>query len=676
MSLVAAINVSLTFSRRTLFQDIGFQVEPGNRIGLVGPNGSGKTTLLRLMAGEISPHAGEIRVTEGTRIGYLRQDIHETLSGTTLQSVLDSIPGRVQLRKEIRRIEQALKETAQGNAKQEKLAVRLAEVHEQMADLNRHYPSHGAEKILAGLGFKPDEFETPVSSLSGGWKMRAVLASLLYQNPDLLLLDEPTNHLDIPSVHWFEQFLQDYRGALVLVCHDREFLNRQINRVISLEPEGMRSYSGNYDFYVKAREEEQKILEAKARNQELKVKEARKFIDRFQAKATKARQAQSKLKLLKKMELVQSHRKEKTIRFSFPKVSRSGRVVVNIDGLSKSFDQNTLYENLEMTVLREERIAIIGPNGAGKTTLLRMMAGEVQPDEGRISLGHGVTMSYYAQHHSEMLDPRKTIIEEVYQVVPHESIGFVRGICGAFLFSGEDVDKSIGVLSGGEKARVCLAKILVKPGNLLLMDEPTNHLDIISSEILIDALADYQGTLLFVSHNQSFVNRLATKIWDIEGGHVALFPGRLDEYYEHLAASDIQPPTLEQKTSGEAKEAHESAAKTPISRKELRRAKAEKRRIMSEIIEPIRDALSRLEKRISELEERGKELEKTLAEPDIIRDKERYLPLLNEYAAGRNELKALMEEWEAKQEELVSTEKKIQSQGSEFLVQSLKVKDN
>ncbi len=661
MSLVAAINVSLIFSRRTLFQDIGFQVEPGNRIGLVGPNGSGKTTLLRLLTGEISPHAGEIRVTEGTRVGYLRQDIHETLSGTILQSVVDSIPGRIQLRKEISRIEEAFKGTSQGDTKQEKLAVRLADVHEQMADLNRNYPSHGAEKILSGLGFKPDDFETPVSSLSGGWKMRAALASILYQNPDLLLLDEPTNHLDIPSVHWFEQFLQDYRGALVLVCHDREFLNRQINRVISLEPEGMRSYSGNYDFYVKARDEEQKILEAKAKNQELKVKEARKFIDRFQAKATKARQAQSKLKLLKKMELVQSHQKEKAIRFSFPKVSRSGRIVVNIDGLSKSFGQNTLYENLEMTVLRGERTAIIGPNGAGKTTLLRMLAGEVHPDNGRISLGHGVSMSYYAQHHSEMLDPKKTVIEEVYQVVPHESIGFVRGICGAFLFSGEDVDKPIGVLSGGEKARVCLAKILVKPGNFLVMDEPTNHLDIISSEILIDALTDFQGTLLFVSHNQSFVNRLATKIWDIEDGHVAFFPGRLDEYYEHLTAADTPAVPPEDGSAAEAKEVQKSPAKTSKSRKELRREKAEKRQIMNAIIGPIQNELSKLEKRISELEKREKELEKILAEPDIVRDKEKYLPLLNEYTAGRDKLKTLMEKWEGKQEELASAEKIFKS---------------
>jgi ATP-binding cassette subfamily F protein 3 len=663
MSLVAAINVSLSFSRKTLFNEIGFQVEPGNRIGLVGPNGSGKTTLLRLMTGEVSPQTGEVRITEGVRIGYLPQDVHETLSGTLLQSVIDAIPNRVRLRKEIKEIEEALKKTARGDGDQEKLAVRLAETHEQMDHLARQYPSHAAEKILAGLGFKQDGFDEPVTSLSGGWKMRAALASLLYQNPDLLLLDEPTNHLDIPSVHWFEQFLQDYRGALVLVCHDREFLNRQINRVISLEPEGMRTYSGNYDFYVKAREEERKTLEARQRNQELKIKEAKKFIDRFKAKATKARQAQSKIKLLKKMELIRSHREEKTIRFSFPKVSRSGRAVVYIEGLSKSFDENTLYRHLDLTVLRGEKIAVIGPNGAGKTTLLRILAKEIQPDSGQISLGHEVTMSYYAQHHSEMLDPRKTVIEEVYQVVPHESVGYVRGICGAFLFSGEDVDKPIGVLSGGEKARVCLAKILVDPGNLLVMDEPTNHLDIISSEILIDALTDYQGTLLFVSHNQSFINRLATKIWDIEDGQVSLFPGKLDEYYEHLAASDTPHAPPEHESDRAGKKAHESPAKGRQSRKDLRREKAEKRRIKSEIIKPIKDALSKLERRISELEDREKELEKALAEPDIIRDKERYLPLLNEYTKQKKELKVLYEEWEHKQEELTSAERRLKGSG-------------
>ncbi len=660
MSLVTALNLSLTFSQRSLFHEIGFQVEPGDRIGLVGPNGSGKTTLLRLLNGEISPDYGDVRMAEGMRIGYLPQDVHESLSGGLLPSIMDSIPGRVNLRMEIKKIEHSLKNNAQVE-EQEKLALKLAEMHQRMTDLEKAFPTHGAEKILVGLGFKSDDFHKPITSLSGGWKMRAALGSLLYQNPDLLLLDEPTNHLDIPSVHWLEQFLQDYRGALILVCHDRDFLNRQIKRVISFEPEGMRSYSGNYDFYLKAREEEKRSLEARARNQEQKIKEAKKFIERFKAKASKARQAQSKIKLIRKMDLIESHRRPKTIQFSFPEVPRSGRVVVAMEGISKGYDSRTLYQDLTMSVMRGERIAIIGPNGSGKTTLLRLVAGEIDPDQGRITIGHGVSMSYYAQHHSEMLDPQKTIIEEVYQAVPHETIGFVRGVCGAFLFSGGDVDKAIGVLSGGERARVCLAKILVNPGNLLVMDEPTNHLDIMSSEILIDALDDFQGTLLFVSHNQSFINRLATKIWDIREGVIWEYPGTLDEYYYHLSTA-MESPTIatQNDVRGEEGQVQNATQKSRPSRKSIRRKKAERRRLISETLKPIQDALSQLEERISGVEAREKELEKILAEPEIIMDKSKYLPLLNEYGELKKELEALLLKWEQKQDELVSVKRDLE----------------
>jgi ATP-binding cassette subfamily F protein 3 len=581
--------------------------------------------------GEISPDGGEIRVAEGIRLGYLPQDAHETLKGTLLKSTIDSIPGRSSLRDEIAKIEKALKSNPD-REEQEKLALRLAEAHQQMADLDQAFPAYGAEKILVGLGFKPLDFNEPIVSLSGGWKMRAALGSLLYQNPDLLLLDEPTNHLDIPSIRWLEQFLQDYKGALMLVCHDRDFLNRQIKRVLSFEPEGMRSYSGNYEFYLKAREEERKTLEASAKKQAQKIKEAKKFIERFQAKASKARQAQSKIKLIKKMELVGSHRKVKSIHFAFPQVPRSGKMAVAFEGVSKGYDGKALYMDLDLTVLRGERIAIIGANGSGKTTLLRLVAGETNPDQGQITMGHGVTMSYYAQHHSEMLDPAKSIIEEVYQVVPHETLGFVRGVCGAFLFSGEDVDKAIGVLSGGERARICLAKILVNPGNLLVMDEPTNHLDIISSEILIDALADYQGTLLFVSHNQSFINRLATKIWDIREGSIWEYPGKLDEYYHHLSIPvETTTVTAEADTQMTQEQGQESSQKSRPNRKLIRQQKAERRRLIDETLKPIKEALSQLEDRITAVENREKELEKMLAEPDIIGDKIRYLPLLNEY---------------------------------------------
>jgi ATP-binding cassette subfamily F protein 3 len=345
MSLVTITDVSLTFIGKQLFHDVGLQVELGDRIGLVGPNGSGKTTLLRLIAGEIAPDKGEIVRAKGMRIGYLPQDIRTALSGRLLQSVLNSVPGRAELREEITKAEEAL-EGCRKQHDQLKLAARIAALHQEMSDLEVRYPPHEAEQILFGLGFAEGDFTTPVSHLSEGWKMRAGLASLLYQRPDLLLLDEPTNHLDIPSVHWLEEFLQAYKGAMVLVSHDRDLLNRQISRTISLEQGGMRSYRGNYDFFLASSEEERKVIEAQAKRQEQRVREAQRFIERFRAKASKARQAQSKIKLLKKMELVESYRPQKTIRFSFPPVERSGREAVAIRGVAKGFKGERLYANL------------------------------------------------------------------------------------------------------------------------------------------------------------------------------------------------------------------------------------------------------------------------------------------------------------------------------------------
>jgi len=650
MSLVNIANLSFTITGRELFHQINIQVDPGDRIGLVGPNGAGKTTLLRLLNGEVSPDSGEISIGKGIRIGYLPQDVYETLSGPLLQFLLDSIPSRKDLQREMEEVEHTLKDQLL-QEDQSRKAARLAEIHQQLSDLDSLYPQHVAEKILVGLGFQRDDSSQPLSSFSGGWKMRAALASLLYQDPDMLLLDEPTNHLDFPSVRWLEGFLQGFRGAMILICHDKDFLNRQIRRTISFEPEGIRFYTGNYDLYLKTREEEKRVLEARARNQEQKVKEAERFIERFRAKASKARQAQSKIKLLKKMDLVKKQEKRKTINFSFPQVPRSGRDVLTVQGVSKSFGPKALYEDLLLRVMRGDRIAMIGPNGAGKTTLLRMIAGEIRPDEGQIILGHGVTLSYYAQHLSEMLDPRKTILEEVYAAIPHESVSFVRGICGAFLFSGEDVDKAIGVLSGGEKARVSLAKILVKPGNLMVMDEPTNHLDIVSSEILIDALGEYGGTLLFVSHNLSFVNRLATKIWDIRDGTIVEYPGTLSEYERRLSLEDEAIAAEPLSTTG--------TSESLQNRKTMRKEKAERRSVIATMLKPIQEKLAELEQRIDDLETRKQELEKSLADPEVFKDKVKCVPLLNEYDQVRKKVDVLMARWEYQHLELEAARKDL-----------------
>jgi ATP-binding cassette, subfamily F, member 3 len=656
MSLVSVLNLSVVFVGRELFKNVNFSIEQGQRIGLVGPNGSGKTTILRLMIGEMQPDSGEIRIAKGTRVGYLPQDIYETLSGSLLPFLIDSVPSRARIRQEMEGIEKEIGDRPDPEA-QVRLAARLAELHQEMIDLDGRYPVHEAEKILLGLGFSPADFKRPVSSLSGGWKMRAALAGLLYQNPDVLLLDEPTNHLDVPSVHWLEGYLKTFRGAMVLICHDREFLNRQTERTISFEPEGMRFYNGNYDHYLKAREEEKKNLQARARNQEQKVKEAARFIERFRAKSSKARQAQSKIKLLKKIELVETHRKEKAIRFSFPDVPRSGREIVSIQGLSKGFDEKVLYKDLDLRVTKGERVAIVGPNGAGKTTLLRMVAGELSPDQGRINLGHEVSMSYYAQHLSEMLDPGKTVLEEVYQVVPHASMTFVRGVCGAFLFSGPDVEKPVSVLSGGERARVCLAKILVKPGNFMVMDEPTNHLDIVSSEILIDALAGFGGTLLFVSHNQSFVNRLATKIWDIRDRNILEYPGTLSEYFRHQEEKAEEGDAAAKTPRGDDEEVGSGPGSQ--RRKIVRKEKAQRRHLVTSALKPIQDKLKEMEERIDNLEKRKAELDKILIDPEVFKDKNKGVPLLNEYGEIRKKLEDLMARWEYNQGELESARKEM-----------------
>jgi len=651
MSLVSISNLSLAFLGKIIFNKIGLQVEAGNKIGLVGPNGSGKTTLLKLITGEVYPDKGEIKRGKDVRIGHLSQDVRSALSGNILQAVLDSIPKRKNFIREIARIDSSLK-NIQGKDNQLKLAGRLAELHQEMGNLDAQFPVHDAKRILSGLGFDDADFNRPISTLSEGWKMRAHLGSLLYQSPDLLLMDEPTNHLDVQSVHWMEQFLQKYKGSIILVSHDKDFLNRQTNQTISLEPEGMKSYRGNYDFYLNARNEEKLNLLRQEKNQEQKIKDAQKFIERFRYKATKARQAQSKIKLLKKMDIVESHRPQEIIHFSFPDIPISGREVMAIKNISKGFKEKILYKNINLSIFRGERIAIIGPNGSGKTTLLKIIAGEIKPDCGDITLGHNVSIGYFAQHHMDMLDPVNTIIEEVSHSAPNESIGFIRRLCGAFLFSGEDVDKPISVLSGGEKARVSLAKLLASPGTFMLMDEPTNHLDLMSSEELIDSLTNYKGTLLFVSHNQSFVNRLATKIWSITEEGIEEYPGNLNEYFDYLERIDKVLPDPSEKEYKELNNVKKD-------RKAGKRQDAEKRKQIRDTIKPIKDKLNTLEDRISLLEKREKELEIILSDPTVFADTEKTPSILTEYSNVRDKIKELFARWEYGQEQLEKTKKAL-----------------
>ena len=647
MSMLHARGLSLRYGPKVLLDNASFSLGHRDRAGLIGPNGSGKTTLMKILSGQIEPDAGSVQLVRRARAAYLPQELSELPPGSILEGVLSSVPGRTWLESRIAAAEAALAE-ARSEEDQVELGGELAELHEELGHHEELYGRHRAEEILSGLGFPQSAFARPASELSGGWKMRAALASLLLQDPELLLLDEPTNHLDVPTLEWFDAFLRRSRKALLLVSHDREFLDRQIDRVLSLEPEGLRSYTGDYERYLTARAQEEDLLAAQAEKQARRRAQMQAFIERFRATASKARQVQSRVKLLEKEEIVQVREERATVRFRFPEAPRSGREVARLDRVSKGYGGRSVYRDLSAQVLRGDRIAVIGLNGAGKTTLLKLLAEEMAPDEGTLALGHNVVTGYFAQHHTERLDPSRTVLEEVHGLVPTQPQSWVRGVLGAFLFSGDDVDKRISVLSGGERARVALARLLVVPSNFLLMDEPTNHLDLDSSEALIDALTRYQGTLLFVSHNRSFVNGLATQVWEVRDGQIDAQPGDLDDWSRRRAAQAAGTGPVAQ------------ARAVPGGQgSQARRERALEREQRDKVLGPIKRAIAELEQRIAQLEQEKRSAEAQLADPALFSDPARSTPLVTAYRDASRKLEELYARWEHKNEELAAAESQI-----------------
>ncbi len=673
MSLVAATDVSLAYGQKAVLDRATFAVGPQDRIGLVGANGTGKSSLMRILAGQLAPDSGALVFRRGARAGYLPQDVATLPDLPLADAVLATVPGRAALEERLRQAEAAL--AAAGiESEQLELSQALAELHDALDHFEEHYGRRRADRILAGLGFAEDALDRPARELSGGWKMRAALAGLLLQDPELLLLDEPTNHLDVPTLEWFDAFLRGTRKALLLVSHDREFLNRQIGRVVALEPEGLREYAGDYDDYRRQREGERDRLEARARRVASRRAQLETFIERFGAKSTKARQARSKEKLLERMEDVEVLEQRATLRFAFPEAPRSGKEVLRLESVSKAFGARVVYRRLDAGVLRGERVAVIGPNGAGKSTLLRLVAGELAPDGGAVGLGHSVIAGYYAQHHFEKgepaagerrsspsvrasgtLDPDRSVLETLWDLVPDRGEAYVRGVAGSFLFSGDDVEKKVGVLSGGERARVALAKLLMVPANLLLLDEPTNHLDVDSSEALIAALREYAGTLVFVSHNRSFVNQLATLIWEVKDGGIVPFPGNLDDwwYHQRQVASDAATRGATPLSMGSAGGGSRSEG-APASERDRRRAEAEARNVRYRTEKPLRDEIARLEERIAVLERDEREATAALADPALYEDFARAKPLIERQHAAKSELERLYAEWELAQERLAA----------------------
>jgi ATPase subunit of ABC transporter with duplicated ATPase domains len=534
--VIAFANVSKQYGKQVLFVDASFQINPGDKVGLVGPNGAGKTTLFRMIVGEESPDEGEVTVPRKLTIGYFRQDVEE-MSG---RSVLDEAiagSGRLgDLHHELEELQHAMSDPARADD-MDRILERFGEVQEEYDHLGGYALEGQAREVLHGLGFDDERVDGDVGALSGGWKMRVAMARVLLGKPDVLLMDEPTNHLDIESIIWLEEFLKAQTGALFMTSHDRDFMNRIVTKIAEIDGGEITVYSGNYDFYERERQLRETNREAAyARQQAMLAKEQR-FIERFKTHAAKAAQVQSRIKALDKIEKIELPKRREVVRFDFRTPPRSGDQVAVLEDVHKHYGKRVIYDGLNLNIRRGERWAVMGRNGAGKTTLLKIIAGALAPDSGQVKLGASLKMGYFAQQSLELLDPDLTIIEQLQKDFPREGLGVLRTLAGAFQFSGDDVDKKIRALSGGEKTRLVLARMLFDPPNFLVLDEPTNHLDLATKETLIAALTNFEGTMIFVSHDRNFLRGLANRVLELGGDSGVdpqphAYPGSYVEYVQ------------------------------------------------------------------------------------------------------------------------------------------------
>jgi ATPase subunit of ABC transporter with duplicated ATPase domains len=525
--VIAFSSVTKQYGGQILFVDASFQINPGEKVGLVGPNGAGKSTVFRLIVGEDAPDDGNVEKPRKLTVGYFRQDVGDLRGRSILAETCAGAGEVAELADELAKLTAKLEE---GGDDLDDVVTRFGEVQARYQDLGGYELEARAQEILHGLGFAQEQLGNDVSTLSGGWKMRVALAQILLAKPELLLLDEPTNYLDLESILWLETFLRDYAGTVVMTCHDKEIMNRVVKKIVEIDGGALRTYGGNYDFYTQAREIEAARREAEyARQQAMLAKESR-FIERFKTHVAKASQVQSRLKKLDKIEKIAEPRRFVEKSFDFRAPSRSGDDVVRVESLRKAYGTRVVHDGLTMTVRRKERWAVMGENGAGKSTLLKMIAGVLAPDDGKAVIGASVTMGYYAQHVMEQLSGDRTVLDELQEHAPMANQGTLRSLAGAFGFHDDDVFKPISVLSGGERARVALAKLLFDAPNLLVLDEPTNHLDIATKRALVQALRDYEGTLVFVSHDRQFLSALATRVLELAPGHSRIYGGSYDEY--------------------------------------------------------------------------------------------------------------------------------------------------
>jgi ATPase subunit of ABC transporter with duplicated ATPase domains len=536
--MISLSNINKQYGKQLVFVEASFQLNPGEKVGLVGPNGAGKTTLFRMIVGEEDPDEGEVSVPKKLTIGYFRQDVEEMKGRSVLDEAIAGSGRAGDLHHQLEALQHAMEDPAQADG-MDRILMQFGEVQEEYEHLGGYTLEAQAREVLHGLGFQDDPIDGDVGALSGGWKMRVALARVLLGKPDVLLMDEPTNHLDIESIIWLEQFLKSFAGALLMTSHDREFMNRLVSKIAEIDSGEIVSYSGNYDFY----ERERTIREANqqaafARQQSMLAKEQR-FIDRFKTHAAKAAQVQSRIKALDKIDKIELPKKRQVVKFDFRVPPRSGEMVAVIEDLDKSYGPRVIYKGFNLTIRRGERWAVMGRNGAGKTTLLKMIAGASDPDAGTVRLGASLNMGYFAQQSLDVLDPDLTVIEQLQNDFPQDGLGSLRSLAGAFQFSGDEVDKKIRSLSGGEKSRLAMARMLYNPPNFLVLDEPTNHLDLATKEMLVEKLKDFEGTMIFVSHDRVFLRGLGSRVLELGGEtgterNPRVYPGSYIEYVQTI----------------------------------------------------------------------------------------------------------------------------------------------
>jgi len=575
------------------------------------------------------PNEGRVHRDSGVTVGYLPQEVGASEAGTVLAEALGGFEEVWRLEAELERLAALMA----GPGADPALTEVYGDVQHRFEALGGYRLEAQAKVILDGLGFKPGELHRPLGEFSGGWRMRAALARLLLLRPDLLLLDEPTNHLDLESLQWLESFLASYEGSVVLVSHDRYFLNRMVTAIADLAGGAVTVYPGDYDHFLVEREARHALLEARQRNQAKRVAEIERFIERFRYQATKARQVQSRIKMLEKLERVEVEGAARHIHFRFPQPPRTGRLVVRLSGVHKAYGDNVVYAGVDFAAERGDRVALVGVNGAGKSTLLKLLSGVLRPDRGERTLGSHVAVHYYAQHQLDALDPTRTVFEELEQVAPEAGVTRLRTILGSFLFGGDAVDKRVAVLSGGEKARLALAKMLVRPAALLCMDEPTNHLDLASKEVLEEALAGFTGTIVFISHDRYFINRIASHVVEVDGGRLTTHLGNYDDYLARKSRPEPPKPEPRQPKRKETTPA-------PVA------ARARARKDLEREIKSIRARLEAVEGQIHELEARLGEIGLALADPDLYRDGARARLIATARKETEERVAWLMQQWE------------------------------